>query len=280
MNIPFIKIQNVGNDYIYIDKTSLYRRKIQKSSLAKKMCDRHEGVGSDGIFIVEKISPKSAFVEMFNSDGSSMEFCGNGIRGASLYLRDRYRSGSRSFAIMTRPNEYDVKIIRSSKAEQVARLRIGNPSFDSGVIGYSKRSKNCLGVRVKGDRKSWTLYCVAMPNPQAVIFVDNFDFEWQKEGRIIENCSFFKNRINVMFTRVDSSRKLTIKPWERGAGATLSCGSGAAAAVVISGLLGYTKGNVSVNMPGGVLKTEWTIRENAVYQEGASKIVCSGLYKF
>jgi len=280
MLIPFIKIQNVGNDYIYIDKKSLSRRRISKSFLAKKICDRHKGVGSDGIFIVEKKSPNSAFLEMYNSDGSSMEFCGNGIRGASLYLREKHKGRSRSFIILTSYNDYDVKIISSSKSNQNARLRIGNPMLDSSVIGYSKKSKNCLGVKIKRDRRFRTFYGVAMPNPHAVIFVDNFDFDWQKEGSIIENSSLFKNRINVMFTRVDSKKKLTIKQWERGAGATLSCGSGAAAATVISNLLGYTKSSVSVFMRGGVLKTEWDISENSVYQEGTSEIVCTGIYRF
>ncbi|UCE65484.1 MAG: diaminopimelate epimerase [Candidatus Zixiibacteriota bacterium] len=280
MLIPFIKIQNVGNDFIYIDKKSLSRRRVSKSFLAKKICECHKGVGSDGIFIVENVSSNAAFVEMFNSDGSSMEFCANGVRGASLYLRETYKSRSRSFIILTSYKEYDVKIIRSSESRQTARLRTGNPWFDSAVIGYSKKAKNCLGIEIRGGREIWFSYCVAMPNPQAVIFVDNFDFDWQKEGSIVENSPLFKNRINVMFTRVDSKRKLTVMPWERGVGATQSCGSGAAAATVISGLLGYTKGYVSVYMPGGVLKSKWDISENTVYQEGSSEIVCSGLYRF
>jgi len=279
MNIPFIKIQNVGNDYIYIDKKSLSRCKISKALLARKICDRQRGVGSDGIFVVKQMSSNSGIVEMFNSDGSSMEFCGNGVRGTTLYLREVYKGRSRSFVIHTSYNEYDVKIVKSLKSIQKARLRMGNPSFDSGVIGYSKKSKNCLGAKVMVDGKLRIFYGIAMPNPHAVIFVDNFDFDWKKEGSIIENSSLFKNRINVMFTKVDSKRKLTVKPWERGAEATLSCGSGAAAASVISGLLGYTRGYVSVYMPGGMLKSKWDISENAVYQEGTSEIVCSGLYR-
>lgn len=280
MIIPFIKIQNVGNDYIYIDKKSLSRRKISKSSLARRISHRHTGVGSDGIFIVEKTGPASAFVEMYNSDGSSMEFCGNGVRGTALYLKDRFKIRSRTFHVMTSHNEYEIKLNKSSGASQRSRLRIGNPSFDSEVLGYSKKSKNCLGVRIRGVKKSWITYGVAMPNPHAVIFVDNFEFDWQKEGEAIEHSPLFVNKTNVMFTVAESKRKLTVRPWERGAGATLSCGSGAAAATVISGLLGYTRGAVSVVMPGGILKTEWDISNNSVYQEGSSEIVCAGIYRF
>lgn len=280
MEIPFIKIQNVGNDYIYIDRKSLFRRRISKSALAKKISHRHLGVGSDGIFIVDKTGPASAFVEMYNSDGSSMKFCGNGARGTALYLRDKYKSRSKLFFVSTSLGEYEISVIKQSGSGLRSRLSIGNPSFDSSVIGYSKKSKNCLGVKIKGIRKSWVIYCVAMPNPHAVIFVDNFDFDWQKEGKAIENNPLFSDRTNVMFTVVESKRRLSLRPWERGAGATLSCGSGAAAATVISGLLGYTGGQVSVKMPGGILKTEWDISENIVYQEGSSEIVCAGIYRF
>jgi len=280
MDIPFIKIQNVGNDYIYLDRKSLSRKKISKSSLARKISHRHTGVGSDGIFIVDKAGPASAYVEMYNSDGSAMKFCGNGVRGAALYLKYRHKSGSKTKYVITSHDEYEITVLKSTAFSLRSRLRIGNPSFDSSVIGYSKKSKNCLGVKIKGERKNWTAYCVAMPNPHAVIFADNFEFDWQKEGEAVEHSPLFPDRINVMFTMVESTRKLTIRPWERGAGATLSCGSGAAAATVISGLLGYTKGRVSVSMPGGILKTEWDISENNVYQEGSSEIVCTGIYKF
>jgi diaminopimelate epimerase len=237
-------------------------------------------VGSDGIFVVGKTGPASAFVEMYNSDGSSMKFCGNGVRGTALYLRDRFKSRSRIYSVSTSLGEYEVQVNKTSGAGLRSRLRIGNPSFDSSVIGYSKKSKNCLGVKIKGVRKNWTAYCVAMPNPHAVIFIDNFEFDWQKEGEAIEHSPLFPGRTNVMFTAVESKRKMTVMPWERGAGATLSCGSGAAAATVISGLLGYTGGLVSVKMPGGILKTEWDISENSVYQEGSSEIVCAGIYTF
>ena len=248
--------------------------------LARKISDRHLGVGADGIFIVEKTGSRSGFVEMYNSDGSAMRFCGNGVRGTALYLKERYKSRSKTFFVLTSYGDYEIRVVKSSGSGMRSRLRIGNPSFDSPVIGYSKKLKNCLGVKIKGEKRKWTVFGVAMPNPHAVIFVDNFDFNWQKEGEAIEHSPFFPDRTNVMFTAVESKRKLIVKPWERGAGATLSCGSGAAAATVISSLLGYTKGRVSVGMPGGILKTEWDISENSVYQEGFSEIVCTGKYRF
>jgi diaminopimelate epimerase len=277
MNIPFIKIQNAGNDYIYIDKESLSRKRITKPSLAKKICDRHFGVGADGIFVVDKRSSGSAYVQMFNSDGSSMEFCGNGTRGAALYLREKFKSRAKSFYIGTSENEYEVRIIEIFGPGQNSRLKIGNPSFDPAVIGLAKKLKNSLGIELKGALKNRTSYCVAMPNPHAVIFVEDFDFDWRKEGAAIEKTPYFKNKINVMFTRVDSKTRLTVNPGA-GAGATLSCGSGRGGGRNFS-LLGYVKGLVSVCMPGGVLKTSWDISENTVCQEGPSRIVCAGSYR-
>ena len=280
MKLRFIKIQNAGNDYIYIDKKHLSRQKISRSILAKKICDRRRGVGADGIFIVDILAPNEALVEMRNSDGSSMEFCGNGVRGATLYMNENFKSRSRLYKISTVFNSYEISVLKRKDHSQTARLRIGNPSFESSAIGYSKKAKTCLGIKVKGNKKNWEAYCIAMPNPHAVIFVDNFDFQWQNAGKEIENNPLFTNRINVMFTMIKSKSGLSVMPWERGAGPTLSCGSGGAGAAIISHLLGYTFKKVSVQMPGGVLKTEWDISENAVYQEGPSEIVCSGIFRY
>ncbi len=280
MNMPFIKIQNAGNDYVYVQKKSLGRHNISASKLAKHISDRHKGVGSDGLIIVDQTSPESAFVTLYNSDGSSMEFCGNGIRGASLYLRKQFNSRKKTFAVSTKFRDYDLKILQSSKSRQVSRLRVGSPDFERASIGYVKKTKTCLGIKIKSHKRYLTAFCVAMPNPHAVIFVDNFDFDWQKDGALIENNWLFRKKINVMFVKIESKRRIAVKSWERGAGETLSCGSGAAAAVVIAGLLGFSKGLVSVVMPGGILKTKWDIAENVVIQDGASELVCAGNYIF
>ena len=279
MEIPFIKIQSAGNDYVYIEKKSISRLKTNNPSLARRMSDRNRGVGSDGLIIVDMPDKNAAFIRIYNSDGSEAELCGNGLRGVALYLRRVLKSRARRFLICTRWNDYRVEVVSLSEDAAIIRASLSGPSFNARAIGYSEDESICMGVPVSVGECRRDLYCVAMPNPFAVIFVDNFDFDWQKEGRAIENSPIFKNRINVMFTRIDSRRQITVVPWERGSGATLACGSGAAAAMAVSGLLGYTGGKVSVIMPGGTLKTSWNIEDNEIHQEGPSRIVFTGSYK-
>jgi diaminopimelate epimerase len=278
MEIPFIKVENAGNDYIYVAEKSIRGGKINVLRLARRISDRHFGIGSDGLIVVRREKPGVAFMRIYNSDGSEAELCGNGLRGVCLFLRRVFESRRRIFTIHTSWDHYSAGFIKVSGHSAVVRTSLGSPVFESSAIGYSGSEKVCVGMEMEvfGNRRA--LYCVAMPNPFAVIFVDNFDFDWQKEGGEIEHSPLFRNGINVMFTRIDSKGRITVRPWERGSGATLACGSGAAAAVVISSLLGYAGREVSVNMPGGTLRTSWDIEENMIFQEGPSRIVFSGSF--
>jgi diaminopimelate epimerase len=279
MKIPFIKIQNAGNDYVYVEKKYISRLKMNIPSLARHISDRNRGVGSDGLIIVDKRNTNLAFIRIHNSDGSEAELCVNGLRGVALFLKTALKSRARKFTVSTRWNDYGVEVVNLSGETAVIQVFLDGPLFDARAIGFSKNESICMGVPVSVGEHLRDLYCVAMPNPFAVIFVDNFNFDWQKEGSGIENSPLFKNRINVMFTRIDSRSRLTVMPWERGSGATLACGSGAAAAVAVSGLLGYTGGKVSVIMPGGTLKTSWNIENNEICQEGPSRIAFTGSYR-
>lgn len=278
MEIPFIKIDNSGNDYIYMDERSIRRRKINVPRLARRLSERNMGVGSDGLIIVRQVGQDEAFMRIFNRDGSEAEFCGNGLRGVCLFLKRVCGSRRREFTISTVMDDYRANLVKTSGPSAVVRVSLGGPVFDSAVVGYRGGNGLCMGLdlEIAGNRR--TLNCVGMPNPFAVIFVDNFDFDWQKEGGELEHSPLFSNGINVMFTRIDSRHRITVMPWERGSGATLACGSGAAAAVSISGLLGFTGGNVSVVMPGGTLETTWNMERNEIFQEGPSRIVFSGSF--
>ncbi len=279
MKIPFIKIQNAGNDYVYVENKYISRLKTNIPSLARHISDRNRGVGSDGLIIVDKRNTNLAFIRIHNSDGSEAELCVNGLRGVALFLKTALKSRARKFTVSTRWNDYGVEVVDLSGETAVIQVSLDGPLFDAGAIGFSKDESICMGVSISVGEYQRDLYCVAMPNPFAVIFVDNFNFDWQKEGSGIENSPLFKNRINVMFTRIDSRSRLTVMPWERSSGATLACGSGAAAAVAVSGLLGYTGGKVSVIMPGGTLKTSWNIENNEICQEGPSRIAFTGSYR-
>ncbi len=276
MEIPFIKIEGLGNDYIYVDESAFRRRKVNFASLARAVSHRRYGIGSDGLIVVKKLGPHSAFMAIYNADGSQAEFCGNGLRGTALYLKSVYETKGNEYSILTRWREYQVVLAKWKGKSGSVKAAMGAPSFNPEDVGF--KGSNCLGIEINPAGKKRILYCVAMPNPQAVIFVDDFDFDWQKEAMIIEKSAIFRNKINVMYTRVESSKRISLFPWERGSGATMACGSGAAAATVVSNLLELTKGAVTARMPGGSLSTRWDIENNRVYQQGPARIAFSGIY--
>ena len=277
MDIPFIKIEGLGNDYIYVERASLGHN-IDYRSLARSISDRHFGVGADGLIVMEKLGPGAASMVIYNSDGSEAKFCGNGLRGTSLYIKNVYKAKGTSFIVSTRWNDYEITLLKSNKGTARVSAFMGSPSFKPEAVGFRGAGHNCMGVRFRNGGRSDLLYCLAMPNPQAVIFVDNFDIDWKKGGATIEKSPLFKYGMNVMFTRVISRNRIEILPWERGSGATMACGSGAAAATIVSNLLELTKGKVTALMPGGTLITRWDIEGNKVYQEGPTRIAFSGIY--
>jgi diaminopimelate epimerase len=272
LNIPFIKIEGLGNDYIYIDAPR--SGKIVYPQLARAMSDRHHGIGGDGLIVMRRTGDKSAGMVIYNSDGSEAEFCGNGLRGTALYLKAVYKATGKHFTIATHWNVYEIELLSNDPV--IVRADLGFPSFEPEDIGF--HGDNCIGAVIDCHGSKYTLYCVAIGNPHAVVFVNNFEFDWKTIGAAIEKSKVFKNGINVMFTKIESRNKITVVPWERGAGATQACGSGAAAAAVVSNLLEYTKGKVRIVMPGGNLITHWNLEENKVFQEGPTRIAFSGIY--
>jgi len=278
MPIPFLKIEGLGNDYIFIDRRSLKGVRKSAPALARAISNRRTGVGSDGLIVMDKINSEQATMTVYNSDGSEAKFCGNGLRGTVLYLRSAYKARGKEFYIKTRWNDYKVRLVKSNRDTAMVEADLGSPSFDSRIIGITGDPQNCLGLEFKAAGRGFLLYCVAMPNPHAVILIDTFDFDWQKAGAEIEKSSLFRNGVNVMFAKIETRNRIAVTPWERGSGATMACGSGAAAAAVVTGLLGLTRCDVKVIMPGGSLRCRWDVATNQVYQVGPTRIAFSGSY--
>jgi diaminopimelate epimerase len=276
VEIPFIKIEGLGNDYIFVDEKSLRSLKVSRPALARAISHRRFGVGSDGLIVLKKLDPQSASMTIFNSDGSEAEFCGNGLRGTALYLKFVYKARGNEFTIFTRWNQYQAKIAKINGKSASVKASLGPPIFEAKAVGF--KGDNCLGIDLNPAGIPRKLYCMGMPNPHAVVFVEDYNFDWQNEGMIIEKSPLFQRGINVMFARIDSPKRVSLMPWERGSGPTMACGSGAAAVTVISNLLELTKGPVTVQMPGGTLLTRWNIADNQVTQEGPTRIAFSGIY--
>ena len=276
--IEFTKMTGLGNDYIYINcmnGTSI--KNIPE--VAKKLSDRHFGIGADGLILIENPTINNADYKMriFNSDGSEAEMCGNGIRCVAKFIHDKKINGNDKLSIETLSGIKKVKIIEDNNNEcNDVIVDMGEPVFQDKNIPYNvyEPFNKDLDLDVNGEKMRFTV--VSMGNPHAITFVENLDdMQIDKYGPKIENNPIFPNRTNVEFVEIIDKNNIKVRVWERGVGETYACGTGACAAMVASGLNGYTDENVTVNLPGGKLKIEWG-KDNHIYMEGPATTVYEG----
>ena len=276
--LNFTKMTGLGNDYVYIDCTG--GTKIKNiSETVRKLSDRHFGIGSDGVILIDKPENENSDFKMriFNSDGSEAEMCGNGIRCVAKFIHDNNLSGKDKLAIDTLAGIKKVKLIEDNKGKcNEVIVDMGEPVFQDRNIPYDvyEPFAKDLDLDIKGEKMRFT--AVSMGNPHAVTFVENLDdFNVSSIGPIVENNPKFPNRTNVEFVQILDKNNIKVRVWERGVGETYACGTGACAAVVASGLNGYTEELVTVELPGGRLKIEWG-KDNHIYMQGPAKTVYKG----
>lgn len=276
--LNFTKMTGLGNDYIYIDCTN--GTKIKNiTEVARRLSDRHFGVGSDGVVLINKPENENSDFKMriFNSDGSEAEMCGNGIRCVAKFIHDNNLSQKDKLTIDTLAGIKKVKVIEDNKGNcNEVIVDMGEPIFQDNNIPYDvyEPYTKDLDLDVKGEKMRFT--ALSMGNPHAVTFVENVDdFNVKDIGPIIERNPKFPNRTNVEFVEILDKNNIKVRVWERGVGETLACGTGACAAVVASGLNGYTDELVTVQLPGGKLKIEWGT-DNHIYMQGTAKSVYKG----
>ncbi|RJQ31125.1 MAG: diaminopimelate epimerase [Actinobacteria bacterium] len=271
----FYKYQATGNDFIIID-SRIEPVKLD-ADMVKQLCNRHFSIGSDGLIICANSNTADAQMIFYNPDGSQAEMCGNGIRCLAAYIMDKGVIASKakqSSEIATSPTAFcnDVSIetaagIKTIKLNQgLYSVNMGAPQLDSEIHDYK--------LEVEGN--TYTGIAVSMGNPHFVIFMESLKgLELTKIGPIIEKASLFKNKTNVEFVKVIANDEIDVVVWERGAGATLSCGTGACASLVASVEHGLTQKKAKVNLPGGQLVIEY-IDDGSVLLTGPAEIVFEG----
>ena len=276
--LNFTKMTGLGNDYIYVDCTDGTKLK-NIPEMAKKLSDRHFGIGADGLILIDKPDNKQSDFKMriFNSDGSEAEMCGNGIRCVAKYIHDHNLSTNDKIAIDTLAGIKKVKILENDEGVcNEAIVDMGEPIFQDKNIPYNvyEPFNKDLDINVEGEKMRFTV--VSMGNPHAVTFVEDLDdLQIEMCGPVIENNPIFPNRTNVEFVQIIDKNNIRVRVWERGVGETFACGTGACAAVVASGLNGYTDDIVNVSLPGGKLKIEWG-KDNHIYMQGPATTVFEG----
>ena len=280
--IKFTKMEGLGNDYVYVDCTK--QNLENASNLAKIISDRHFGVGSDGLILI-KSSKKADFrMQMFNSDGTEAEMCGNGIRCVGKYVYDKGLTDKTTLKIETLAGIKVLNLNVEGGKVKTVKVDMGEPILDYKLIpakdGKVYKSRDGIkfykvNINIEGDLKELT--CVSMGNPHGIDFANNIKkLKIEKFGPIIEVDEHFPNKVNAEFIEILDKHNIKMRVWERGAGETLACGTGACASVVASFLNGYTERNVTVELLGGKLEIEWNKEDNHVYMTGPAETVFEG----
>lgn len=264
--LPFEKMHGLGNDFIMLERRHLPNDLYDKA-LAKLLCNRNLGIGADGIIIMDFSSTKDAdFVwNYYNSDGSEAEMCGNGMRCFAKYVFERGFIDETTFSVLTKAG-----IIKPCiESDGTVTVNMGSPKLPESL-------KQELEI---GSKKFIFTY-VEIGNPHCVIFFNSNveDSVFYNFGPKIEKHKNFPNGVNVEFAHVLNKQEINLRVWERGAGATLACGTGACAALIAASLNNYTENEAKVSLPGGSLKIFWNKELNNVFLNGPSAFVYTGQF--
>ncbi len=278
MTIAFTKMHGAGNDYIYLDAFSQALPEVLPARV-KAMCDRHTGIGADGVIVIEPSKMAAARMRMWNADGTPGEMCGNGIRCVAKYLFDRSLVKSTEFSIETDAGRKTVWLETDQGLAKRVRVSMGKPILEPSKIPTLLRGSPPVNVPLKLDSRQFLVTCVSMGNPHCIVLVDEPSDEWVLEiGPEVERHPSFPKRTNVEFVQVLSGKKIKMRVWERGSGETLACGTGACAAVVACALLNHTERHVICQLPGGDLEVEWKAEDDQVYLTGPAVEVFQGTW--
>ena len=273
--IKFTKMQGLGNDYVYIDAIN---QKIENMSyLAKFVSDRHFGIGSDGLILICKSDIADFKMRMFNSDGSEAEMCGNGIRCVGKFVYDKGLTNKTTLTIETLAGIKTLKLNTKEGKVETVKVDMGEPILDPEKIPVISKENPVKNLLLKAEDKEFKFTCVSMGNPHAITEVKNTEkFDVEKYGKILEIDKVFPNKTNVEFIQILDKEHIKMRVWERGAGETLACGTGACATAVACYLNGKTNRKVEVELLGGKLYIEWNEKDNHIYMTGPAVTVFEG----
>lgn len=288
----FTKMHGLGNDYVYVD--CLKEKVDSPSEMARFVSDRHFGVGSDGLILINPSREADFEMEMYNADGSRSEMCGNGIRCVGKYVYDYGLTDKTSISVETLGGIKHLELTVEKGEVSCVRVDMGRPRFEAaeipvltdGAEGAENPGEDLEGsgrvidAPIVVDGKEYRMTCVSMGNPHAVVYMEDVKgLDIEKIGPKFEHHSRFPQRVNVEFARVIDRSTVEMRVWERGSGETLACGTGACAVAVASILNGLTEDKVTVRLLGGDLQIEWDKEADRVYMTGPAETVFDGEIK-
>lgn len=270
----FVKMHGLGNDFIVAEAAS-FEDAIKYQPYAIKLCERHFGIGADGLIFTGKDQEQDIFMRIFNPDGSEPEMCGNGIRCVAAYARRYALVDKDIFSVKTLAGPRYPEIYQESGQEWI-RVDMGEPELRRANIPVGGEGSN-IGIAFKAGGQDFTATAVSMGNPHCIIYTEDLgQVDLTAWGPQIETSPLFPEKTNVGFVKVINTQEVEALIWERGAGITLACGTGACAILVASVLNRKTERRVRVKLPGGELIIEWARDNNHVYMSGPAEQVFSG----
>jgi len=269
MRIKFTKMHGLGNDFVVVN--GFDENLPDLSQQTKEICDRRFGIGCDQLLVLRPSEIADFRMQIFNNDGGEVEMCGNGIRCVALYAHDHKLIHKDTLSVETLGGLKKLKLRgHSVEVDMGEPILIGHeiPVQSEGMV---------IGKNLEAGGRSYAVTCVSMGNPHCVLFVDNVEKAPVKEvGPLLETHPFFPKRTNVEFAQVVDKNSIRLRVWERGAGETLACGTGACGIAVAAILNGLSHRLVTVQLPGGSLEINWSEKDNRVYMTGPGVEVFEG----
>ena len=276
--MDFVKMHGLGNDFVFIeDKTGQDK---DYTALARAMCNRHTGIGADGLIVIVDSRVADVRMRIINSDGSEAEMCGNGIRCFAKYVYDSGIIEKKQFTVETPAGimEPEITVGADNKAE-VITINMGRPSFNRSEIPMEGADGRVLNEDLCVDGENWKITSLLMGVPHTVTYVDDVDsVDIEKIGPLFEKHEAFPKHTNINFAQQMDDRTVKVRTWERGAGATLACGTGSCSVAVASFLNGRTGREVDIQLPLGTLHIEYREEDGNVYMTGPAAVSFTGTW--
>ena len=273
--MKFTKMHGIGNDYVYMDCTK--ERLENPGEIARLVSDRHKGIGSDGLILIQSSDEADFEMAMYNADGSYGKMCGNGIRCVAKYVYDNGLTDKTEISVISGGAVKYLKLtVENGKVKKV-RVNMGEPILKPSEIPVVGDGDKLVAVPIVVDNQVYEMTCVSMGNPHAVVFLDDVEnLKIEEIGPRFEQHERFPDRVNTEFVERIDRKNLKMRVWERGSGETMACGTGACATAVAAILNGYAERDVTVHLLGGDLEISWDETDNCVYMTGPAATVFTG----
>jgi diaminopimelate epimerase len=278
--MKFSKMHGLGNDFVMVDGFAEQIAEGALPELSRRVCDRHFGIGADGLILALPSDNADFRMRIFNSDGSEANHCGNGVRCLAKFVYELGRTSESTITVETVGRVNVLQLFKRDGRVGSVRVDMGEPLFPRQAIPMSgPETSEAIDETLQVGGHTLELTCLSMGNPHAVTFVDDVDrYPLERIGRLVEHHAAFPQRTNTEFIQVLAPDELKMRVWERGAGETLACGTGACASVVAGARTGRTGRNATVHLRGGDLLIEWG-DDNHVYMTGPAVEVFHGVWQ-